>query len=221
MTFRAFLLQWFLWFRFWAGGRVVVRPGPKFKKVKNMANLQFPELDVDGITIAVEDAGGNPAPLPDPSTVTTTYTSSDPTVLTVAPVAGNPYAATATSTGKVGTGVSIAATINFNGGAPSISGVSAPIDVPPGPAARVEVNLARRPRPRRREASVSNPTDLEIDLLEKIVAVCRRRLQRYAVAGVGKGVTADEYDDADVALYNAMLDLERAKPSDAGAAQMG
>ena len=106
-----------------------------------MANLQFPELDVDGVTIDVRDAGGNPAPLPDPSTVTTSFTSSDPTVLTVAPAAGNPYAATVTSTGKVGTGVTIGATINFNSGAPSISGVSQPIDVPAGPPASVDVVL--------------------------------------------------------------------------------
>jgi hypothetical protein len=106
-----------------------------------MPNLSFPELGTDGLTIDVKDAGGNPAPLPDPATVTTAYTSSDPTVLTVAGSAIDPYAATVTSTGKVGTGVTIGATLAFKSGAPSISGTSQPIDVPAGPPASIDVNL--------------------------------------------------------------------------------
>jgi hypothetical protein len=139
MSFLWRLYQLLLYLVYWRGGRVVVALGPKFKRKRNMANLQFPELDTDGLTISVKDAGGNPAPLPDPTTVTTTFTSSDPTVLTVAPVAGNPFAATATSTGKIGTGVTIGATLSFNSGAPSLSGVSPPVDVPAGPPASIAV----------------------------------------------------------------------------------
>ncbi len=106
-----------------------------------MANLQWPELDTDGVTISVLDAGGNPAPLPDPTTVTTAFSSSDPTVITVAADPTTPYAATATSTGKIGTGVTLSCTLSFNSGAPSLTGMSEGIDVPAGAPASVSVNL--------------------------------------------------------------------------------
>ena len=150
MSFFQFLLQWFLYFRFWHGGKLHVALGSHFQKVVDMAavkkasatpNLQFPELDVDGLTISLLDAAGWPAPMPDPTTVTTSYVSSDPSVLTVAGVAGNPYSANVTSTGKIGTGVVIGATLNFNSGAPSLKGTSPAIDVPAGAPASVSVTL--------------------------------------------------------------------------------
>lgn len=106
-----------------------------------MPNLNWPDLDVDGIAIGVKDAAGNAAALPDPTTVTTTFTSSDPTVITVAADPTNPFAATGKSTGKPGTNVTISCKLSFNSGAPSITGVSQGIDVPAGPITEVDVIL--------------------------------------------------------------------------------
>mgnify|MGYP001574533619 CR=1 FL=1 len=111
------------------------------KKAAAGTNLQWPELASDGITISLKDAGGNPAPLPDPTTVKTTYACSDPTVVAMTADPTTPFSATGKSTGKVGVGLTISCTLAFNSGAPSITGVSAPFDVPPGAPSSVDVNL--------------------------------------------------------------------------------
>jgi hypothetical protein len=133
-----FLDDWWIY----GGATLRVRlDKPRPYGVMNMANLQFPELGQGGLTITLKDAGGNPAPLPDKTTVTTSYSSSDPTVLTVTADPTNPFAATAKSTGKIGTGVMLSCTLSFNSGAASITGVSQPIDVPAGPPTEVDVSL--------------------------------------------------------------------------------
>ncbi len=134
------LLQLILWFFYWRGGSLVVALGHP-RRGENMANLQWPALDTDGITITVKDQFGNPAPLPDPTTVTTAYSCSDPTVVGVTPDPTTPYAAVGKSTGKAGTDLTISCVLSFNSGAPSVTGTSAKFDVPAGVISEVDVNL--------------------------------------------------------------------------------
>ena len=115
-----------------------------------MANLQFPEMATDGITIELDDAAGNPLPAsnyPDPATVTTVFTASDPSVIAITPDPASPYDATAASNTKAGANQTISCTLNFKSGAPSITGTSDPFDVPANQPVSMKVKLGPTPTP--------------------------------------------------------------------------
>lgn len=84
--------------------KMLVKSGPPV----NMSDLQK-----TGATLALLDAAGNPVAKLDPATVSVTWGSSDPTILAVTvPDPANPLAASAASTGKLGS-ATITATLTF------------------------------------------------------------------------------------------------------------
>jgi hypothetical protein len=71
------------------------------KKTVAPPTFTMAELSSKGGTLQLYDEGDNPTPFPT-TPLTTTWTSSDPTVLTVTPDATNPQKAAVKSTGKIG-----------------------------------------------------------------------------------------------------------------------
>ncbi len=101
------------------------------------------ELSSKGALIQLFDAGDNPCPLP-----TTphdhTWSTSDPSVLTVTPDATNPDAATVTSTGKIGTGIVVKCILHATDTPPSFGDLDCEckVDVPAGPPTQGTIALA-------------------------------------------------------------------------------
>ncbi len=113
------------------------------KKKLGGTNITFPQLASDGATLNLLDAGGNLVTTPlDPTKTTVAWTSSDPTVITVTVDPTNQQLATAKSTGKIGSNVTLTATFtNVDGSTPLPPAVSDGIDVPAGPPASATITL--------------------------------------------------------------------------------
>lgn len=103
-------------------------------------NVTFPQLASDGATLNVYDASGNITTLPTGSKVA--WSSSDNTVITVTADDSSGKTATLKSTGKVGSGIVITATITDAGGGNVVPpAISDAIDVPAGPAMSASITL--------------------------------------------------------------------------------
>jgi len=114
-----------------------------FKKGTKRAgpDLSFPQLASDGAQLSVFDAAGNVTTF-NSSTTTVAWSSSDPTVIAITVNPADQTQATAKSTGKAGTGITLTATFtNLDGSAPMPPAVSQGIDVPAGPAASASIVL--------------------------------------------------------------------------------
>lgn len=106
-------------------------------------NFTMAELASKGAVIQLFDAGDNPCPLP-----TTphdhTWTSGDPTVLTVTVDPTDPDKATVTSTGKVGTNIPIKCILHATDSPPSFADLDCEctVTVPAGPPVQGTIALA-------------------------------------------------------------------------------
>lgn len=112
------------------------------KKMVAVPTFDLPELATKGALIQLFDAGDNPAPLP-----TTphdhTWTTDDPTILTVTPDPSNPDVATVSSTGKVGK-TAVHCVLHATDTPPSFQDIdaSAFVNVPGGPPTQGTIALA-------------------------------------------------------------------------------
>ncbi len=114
------------------------------KGVKAGAPISFPQLAAAGALLVALDKGGNVVSGGiDPTKTTVAWTSSDDTVIFIhTHDPADTTKAELHSTGKVGTGIVITATLtNLDGSPPLPPAVSDPIDVPAGPAVTAQIQI--------------------------------------------------------------------------------
>jgi hypothetical protein len=113
------------------------------KKMVAVPNFTMAQLATDGALIQLFDAGDNPAPLPT-TPHTHTWTSSDPSVLTVTSDPTNPDTAKVSSTGKVGSKIKIDCVLHATDTPPSFGDLdcACTVDVPAGPPTQGVIALA-------------------------------------------------------------------------------
>lgn len=111
---------------------------------KTGPNITFPQLAAAGGLLVALDKGGNVVPGGiDPTKTTVAWASSDDAVITVSvPDPADTTKATLRSTGKVGTGITVTATLtNNDGSTPLPPAVSDGIDVPAGNPTNASIQI--------------------------------------------------------------------------------
>jgi hypothetical protein len=106
-------------------------------------NFTMAELASKGALIQLFDAGDNPAPLPT-TPYTSTWSTGDTTVLTVAPNATDPSQATVSSTGKIGAAVPVNCVLHATDTPPSFPDLNCActVTVPAGPPTQGTIAIA-------------------------------------------------------------------------------